>query len=209
MNKTAGMVHFASADCLPQDIYKVLSGSILPRPIAFVSTVDAKGVRNLAPFSFFTAVGSNPPTVCFCPILREGNQAEKDTLRNIRETEEFVINIVSEDFVEKMNLSAAEVGPEVDEFELTGLTPLPSDHISAPRVKESRIQMECRLLQIVDTGDQSGSGVVVLGTILAFHIDESIFDNFKINAAELKAVGRMGGPTFVRTQDTFALERPK
>ena len=109
-------------------------GSIVPRPIALVSTVDQGNVRNLAPFSYFTACSSNPPVVVFCPILRPAPPLAKDTLRNILATREFVVNIVSEEFVERMNATAAQVGPEVDEFELSGLTPIASDLVKPPRV---------------------------------------------------------------------------
>lgn len=203
------VIHFSPGECKPQDLYKVLSGSIIPRPIAFVSTIDAKGIPNLAPFSFFTGVGSNPPVVCFSPVLRSGEEPSKDTLRNVRETHEFVVNIVSEEFVEKMNMTAAEVGPEIDEFDLSGLTPVASELVKPPRVAESKVQMECRVLQIVPTGNQPGSGVLVLGEVVRFHVQEAVFDNFRIDPTKLHAVGRLAGTTYVRTTDTFDLERPK
>ena len=133
-------------------------GSIVPRPIALVSSLDQGNVRNLAPFSYFTACSSNPPVVVFCPILRPTPPMAKDTLRNIMATREFVVNIVSEEFVERMNATAAQVGPEVDEFELSGLTPIASELIKPPRVAESHVHMECRLLQVVQVSDQPGGG---------------------------------------------------
>ena len=141
------MLVFDPGSCSTADVYKLMVGSIVPRPIALVSSLDQGGVRNLAPFSYFTACSSNPPVVVFCPIMRPTPPMAKDTLRNILETREFVVNIVSEEFVQQMNATAAQVGPEVDEFELSGLTPLESDRIKPPRVAESHVHMECRLRQ--------------------------------------------------------------
>jgi flavin reductase (DIM6/NTAB) family NADH-FMN oxidoreductase RutF len=133
----------------PRDIYKMMVGAIVPRPIAFVSTISREGVLNLAPFSFFTAVSANPPVVCFAPMIRGGDGSRKDTLNNVEATKEFVVSIVSEDFAAKMNVCSGEYPPEVDEFELSGLTPVPSDCVRPPRVAVSRINMECRLVQVV------------------------------------------------------------
>jgi flavin reductase (DIM6/NTAB) family NADH-FMN oxidoreductase RutF len=185
------------------DIYKLMIGMIVPRPIAFVSTLDEQGVRNLAPFSYFTACSSNPPVVCFCAAVRSGPRPHKDTLRNIRATGEFVVNIVSE-----MNATSAEVAPEVDEFELAGLTPLASDLVKPPRVAESHVHMECRLRQVLVVSDEPGGGNLVLGDVLRFHVAEAVLDGYKIDPAKLKAIGRMGGPTFVRTHDRFDMKRP-
>src|SRR5690242_12726842 len=131
------------------DVYKLMVGLIVPRPIAFVSTVDRAGLRNLAAFSFFTAVSANPPVIAFSPMVRGSDGNRKDTLQNIEATQEFVVNVVSEDFVTKMNLTAPEYPPEVDEFVVSRLTPLPSDLVGPPRVAESRASMECRLVQVV------------------------------------------------------------
>jgi flavin reductase (DIM6/NTAB) family NADH-FMN oxidoreductase RutF len=191
------------------DIYKLMVGAIVPRPIALVSSIDEAGLRNLAPFSYFTACSSNPPVVVFCPILRPVPPMAKDTLRNVTATREFVVNIVSEEFVERMNATAATVGPEVDEFELSGLTPVASDLIKPARVAESHVHMECRLRQIVQVSDQPGGGSLVLGEVLRFHVREDHIDNFRIDPDKLRAVGRMAGFTYVRTTDRFELERPK
>ena len=178
-----------------RDIYKLMVGVIVPRPIAFVSTVSAGGVRNLAPFSFFTGISANPPVICFSPMIRGSNGTRKDTLRNIEAVKEFVVNVVSEEFAEKMNVCSAEFAPEVDEFEMSGLTPIPSELVKPPRVQESHINLECRLVQIVE--------------VLRFHIDEALFDHNKIDPDKLHAIGRMGGPTYTRTTDLFDMERPK
>ncbi len=196
-----------------QNIYKLMIGAIVPRPIAFVSSLDARGIRNLAPFSFFTGVSANPPVVLFCTSVRpedpgRGLGAHKDTLLNVIATREFVINVVTEAIVEKMNLASAQVPPDVDEFELTGLTPLPSELVKPPRVAESPVQMECRLRQIVEVSDLPSGGSVVLGEVVRFHVREDLVANFRINPEKLAAVGRMGGPTYTRTRDRFDLKRP-
>jgi flavin reductase (DIM6/NTAB) family NADH-FMN oxidoreductase RutF len=202
------MLAFDPANHSTNDIYKLMIGSIVPRPIALVSSIDDDGVRNLAPFSYFTACSANPPVVVFCPILRPVPPMAKDTLRNITATREFVVNIVSEDFAERMNATAAQVPPEVDEFVLSGLTPLASELIKPARVAESHIQMECRLLQVVQVSDQPGGGSLVLGEVLRFHVCSDLIQNFRIDPDKLRAIGRMAGSTYVRTTDRFDMERP-
>ncbi len=189
--------------------YKLLIGAIVPRPIAFVSTLSPEGIPNLAPFSFFTGVSANPPVICFCPMRRRGVLPHKDTLHNITVTREFVVNIVSEEFTQQMNITSAEFPPEVDEFEAAGLTPIPSDLVKPPRVKESHVHMECRLYLLVEVGGEDGSGNLVLGEVLRFHVDDQYFDDFKIDPGQLRAIGRMGGATYTRTTDRFELPRPK
>jgi flavin reductase (DIM6/NTAB) family NADH-FMN oxidoreductase RutF len=192
-----------------QNVYKLMVGVILPRPIAFVSTVSADGVRNLAPFSFFTAVSANPPVIAFSPMVRGSDSKRKDTLHNIEATREFVVNIVSEDFAGQMNLCSGEYPPEVDEFVVSGLTPLDSDLVRPPRVAESKAQMECRLLEVVHVSVKPLGGSIVLGEVLRFHVADEILDNYRVDPDVLRAIGRMGGPTYVRTTDRFSLERPK
>ncbi len=191
------------------EVYKLMSGIIVPRPVALVSTVDRDGVPNVAPFSFFNGVGANPPTILFCPTLRSSGDNRKDTLRNVEQTGEFVINIVSGAIADAANATAAEVGPEVDEFELAGLTPLASEVVKAPRVAESPAHMECKLSQIIFTGQGPGAGVVVLGQVVRFHVRPDLFDNFRVDPAKLNAVGRMAGNAWVNTHGLFELERPK
>jgi flavin reductase (DIM6/NTAB) family NADH-FMN oxidoreductase RutF len=207
------MLCFDPATCQPRQIYKLMTGMIVPRPVALVSTMDKQGVANLAPFSFFCGVGSVPPTVLFCPALRPGASAgtgeQKDTLRNVEETGEFVINVVSEAIAAAANASAAEAPPQVDEFVLSGLTPIASQAVRPPRVAESPAQMECKLLQIIYTGHAPGSGVIVLGEVVRFHLREDLVDNFRVDPAALDAVGRMAGNTWVRTRDRIELIRPK
>jgi flavin reductase (DIM6/NTAB) family NADH-FMN oxidoreductase RutF len=207
------MLSLNPAECQIREIYKLMTGLIVPRPVALVSTVSRDGVANLAPFSFFSGVGANPPTVLFCPALRPVGSPEKgerkDTLRNVEETGEFVINIVSEAIAEAANLSAAEVPFDVDEFVLSGLTAIPSEVVRAPRVAESPAQMECKLLQVIYTSHEARSGVIVLGQIVRFHVRENLVDDFRIDPAGLDAVGRMAGNTWVRTRDRIDLIRPK
>ena len=203
------MLRFDPAEHLPQNIYKLMVGCVVPRPIAFVSSIDEEGIYNLAPFSYFSAVCSKPPSVLFCPGVRATTGKAKDTLRNVLATKEFVVNIVSEEIAAEMNLTSAEVGPEVDEFVLSGLTPLASETVRAPRVAESAVQMECRLREVITISAEPGGGSIVIGEVLRFHVREDLFDNYRIHPEKLKAVGRMGGPTYCRTQDRFDMERPK
>ncbi len=196
------------------DIYKLLIGAVVPRPIAFVSSVDAVGVFNLAPFSYFTICSSNPPFAVFSPVHRGKNQPPKDTLRNVQETGGFVVNIVSEDFLPQMNLTAADYPPETDEFAISGLTPVASERVKAPRVSQSPVQMECVLKDVITLSDQPGGGSLVVGQIVLIHIDKQVLADpeksiFKIDPDKLKAIGRMGGPTYTRTLDRIDLERPK
>ena len=189
------------------NIYKVMVGSIVPRPIAFVSTVSPAGIFNLAPFSFFTAASVNPPVVCFCP-LRKADGQPKDTITNIEHTGGFAVNIVSEEFIGQVNMTSAEFPADVDEFQISGLTPVPSDLVKAPRVKESHVSMECRLFRIFEISDRPSGGSIVTGEIVRLHVDDAYIDNFRIDPDKLKAVGRMGGNTYVRTADRFDLARP-
>lgn len=193
------------------NIYKLFTGGVVPRPIAFVSSLSADGVPNLAAFSFFTVISANPPVICFSPMVRSSDGKRKDTLNNIEQTREFVVNIVSEDFAAQMNQTAPEFPPEVNEFEVSGLTPLASDLVKPARVKESRIQMECRLLQVLHISDKPLGGSLVIGEVVRFHFADElgIGDNMRIDPAKLEAIGRMGGPTYVRTTDLFDLQRPK
>ncbi len=202
------MRRFDPADHSASDIYKLMIGMVVPRPIAFVSSLDEQGVRNLAPFSYFMACTADPPVVCFVSGYRRTDHPCKDTLRNIVATKEFVVNIVSEEFADRMNLTAAEVAPEIDEFELSGLTPVPSELIRPPRVGESHAHMECRLRQLLPIGEAPGGGTVIFGDVLRFHVDEKIIHGYKIDPDKLNAIGRMGGPTYVRTRDRFEMERP-
>lgn len=208
------MQHYDPGKDSPANLYKLMISMVVPRPIAFVSSLDSSGIRNLAPFSFFMACSADPPVVCFVSSHRAGPLPAKDTLTNILATKEFVVNIVSEEFAEKMNLTSAEVAPEVDEFEISGLTPLPSDLVRPPRVAESHAQMECRLRQTLPISNKAGAAnTIVFGDVLRFHVDQAVLadgsDGFKIDPDKLRAIGRMGGATYSRTRDRFEMARPK
>jgi flavin reductase (DIM6/NTAB) family NADH-FMN oxidoreductase RutF len=191
------------------EIEKLLVGVILPRPIAFVSTISPDGILNLAPFSFFTAVCPRPPVICFCNSIRTRDGQKKDTLRNVEATGEFVVNVVSEDFAEQMVACSGDYPPEVSEFEVSGLTPIASDLVRPPRVKESRVQMECRLLQVVTVSTEPGGGSLVMGEVLRFHLADSVIVNGAVDPDKLRPIGRMGGIQYVRTTDRFSMARPK
>ena len=189
------------------NFYRVLTGVVVPRPIAFVSTRSPDGVDNLAPYSFFNAVCPDPPTVVFASSRRVERKS-KDTLRNVEETGEFVVNIVVDDIAEAMNRTAAEFPEEVDEFDIAGLTAIPSDLVSAPRVAESPVNLECKLNQVIDLGDpQHGHGLVI-GTIILAHIRDDIINGHRIDHHLMKPTGRLAGSMYCHTADTFELVRP-
>jgi flavin reductase (DIM6/NTAB) family NADH-FMN oxidoreductase RutF len=194
-------------------VYKLLIGCVVPRPIAWVSTVDAAGVRNVAPFSYFMAITHNPPTVAFSSGPRGGEsgapRGEKDTLRNVQATGEFVVNIVSEPLAQAMNISATEFPPDVNEFQAAGLTPAPSVRVRPPRVAESQVHFECALTQVVTLGEGPGSGSVVIGRIVYLHVsDEVLFGGDKISLEKLRPIGRLGGHWYTRVTDVFEMVRP-
>lgn len=188
-----------------KQVYKLLIGSLVPRPIAWVSTRSREGTPNLAPFSYFTAVSANPPMVLFCPGIRSTDGGQKDTYHNVRETGEFVINFVNEALAEAMVATSVEAAPEVDEFARAGLTPLPSRHVNVPRVEGSPIQFECKLHQIVSAGD----GHVVIGEVLWMHFaDDVLQENHYVDVAAYQPIGRMAGSGYVHLRDFFEMQRP-
>ena len=188
--------------------YKLLIGSILPRPIAFISTQSITGARNLAPFSFFTGVTSNPPTIAFAPARKEPAGIKKDTLTNIEETREFVVNVVTEEIAGQMNETATDFPPDVDEFQISGLTPAPSKLVKPPRLAESPINMECVLHDIMYIGAESaGGGALVVGKIVMFHIADELISEGRINTELLRPVGRLAGQEYTTLGKRFTLER--
>ena len=191
-----------------KETHKLMIGSIVPRPIAFVATTSKDGKNNIAPFSYFNGVCSKPPTIMFAPARRGWDGSEKDTLVNIRETKQFTINIVSESFAEKMVECSTDYDNEIDEFIISGLNPMPCEKITPPRLQEAKISYECELNQIVEIGDdKAGSGFVVIGTIILFHIDQGIMIDGKINLQKLNPIGRLAGNWYTRPTDNFRIDR--
>jgi flavin reductase (DIM6/NTAB) family NADH-FMN oxidoreductase RutF len=192
---------------MPQQfVYKLLIGCVVPRPIAWVSTVSAGGVPNLAPFSFFMGVCNEPPTIAFSSSRREGNK--KDTVANAEHTGDFVVNVVDDSLAERMNLTSGEYPPEVDEFVLTGLTAAPGVKVRAPRLAEAPISLECRVDRIISVG--RGPNSLVLGEIVCFHVRDGLYDpaTGRIDMHELRPVGRLAGNLYSHIHDIFEMKRP-
>ena len=194
------------------DLYKIIISSVVPRPIAWISTLSKKGVRNLAPFSFFNAFSVSPPVVGIgigskIGVDEAGNPAmvDKDTFKNIKDTGEFVVNIVSKSLAEQMNQSSGNYPPEEDEFVKTGLTPGHSVKVNAPRVQECKISMECNLYQTIPLGTSN----LVLGQIALIHInDDSILKSGEVDPLLLEPVGRLGGISYCSFDEVFEIPRP-
>jgi flavin reductase (DIM6/NTAB) family NADH-FMN oxidoreductase RutF len=197
------------------ELYGILLNSVAPRPIAWVSTVSPSGQLNLAPFSFFNAVCVDPPLLAFAPGLRRSKPPEasrgeaKDTLRNVRETKEFVVNIVTYELAEAMNLTSGEYDSSVNEFVLAKLTPQPSTIVRPPRVAESPVSFECRLHQIHDFSEAPTSGSLVIGQIVSIHVNDAHLKEGKLDRNSLDLIGRMGGIQYTRTTERFEMVRPK
>ena len=188
--------------------HKLMIGSIVPRPIALVSTISKGSIKNVAPFSYFNGVCSNPPTIMFAPARRGYDGKTKDTLNNIRETNEFAINIVSEEIVEPMVACSTDYSHEVDEFKISDFTPIQCDKILAPRVEESKVVFECKLNTIIEIGpSKPGGGFVVIGEIVLFHINDDVFKDGKIDLSLLNPVGRLSGNNYSRVFDSFEVKR--
>lgn len=204
-----------ATDVAPSDMYKILTGCIVPRPIGWISTVNENGVANLAPFSFFNAVSADPPMVIFSPAHKvvDGKDGPvvvpKDTLRNVEANGEFVVNVVSFDVANQMNISSGEYDANISEFGIAGVTPAPSELVRPPRVAESRVSLECKLFQLIKLGDKPLSNVLVIGEIIALHLDDEVYVNGKIDIEKLDPVGRLAGNSYCTTRDRFELRRPK
>lgn len=197
-----------------REFYNILIDCVAPRPIAWVSTLSASGRPNLAPFSFFNCVSAKPPLLAFSPSLRAPqeptklNGEPKDTLRNIGDTREFVINVVTFDLLDPMNLTSGEYDASVNEFELAKLTPAPSKIVRPPRVGESPVSFECKLHQIIEFSPDPGGGVLVIGEIIAIHIDDAHLKDGRLDRNALDLIGRLGGIQYTRTRDRIELPRP-
>jgi len=184
-----------------QECYKLLIGSVVPRPIAWTSTVSREGIRNLAPFSFFTVASRHPPMLCISVGPRPDDELPtKDTLGNIEETGEFVINIVSLSLSNTMYESSKNHPPEADEFEKAGLTPAPCEVVNAPRVEEAGVSMECILDRVLSLG----SDHLVIGRMVRFHVQDELYENGRINVASLDPLGRLAG-NYTKVETIFEL----
>ena len=190
-----------------REVYKLLIGSVVPRPIAWVSSISAAGRANLAPFSYFNIACAKPPMLLFCPN-RRADGSKKDTLRNVEATGDFVIHIVDEANVEAMNLSSGEYPSDTNEFEVAGRTAVPGVAVRAPRVAEAPIAFECRLFQVVPLADGPSGGEVVIGQVLLIHVRDDIRAASYIDIEALRPVARLAGSGYARVSDTFELERP-
>ncbi|MFC1932291.1 flavin reductase family protein [Chloroflexota bacterium] len=192
------------------DSHRVLMDAVVPRPIAWVSTVSEDGIFNLAPFSAYGVVSVKPAVIGFSiSATRDGHK--KDTLINIESTKEFVINVVDETLAEAMNVTSAPYPGDVDEFREAGLTPVKADLVKAPMVAESPISLECRLTQILEFGEAPRTNRFVIGEVLCAHVRDELYVDGEIQMPKLKAVGRLGGrggDQYCRTGDSFEMGRP-
>ncbi|WP_428910487.1 flavin reductase family protein [Niallia sp. Krafla_26] len=202
------MISIDPAQNAERENYKLLIGSIIPRPIAFVTSMSKDGVLNGAPFSYFNIVSSNPPMVSVSIQRSTGKQ--KDTARNILESKEFVIHIVDNLNVDAINQTAASLPPDQSEIELAKLTPVPSTKVSVPGIKEAKIRFECQLEHSVELGGVDSPGCdLIIGKIVQFHIEDSIYENGRIDPVGLGAVSRLAGTNYAKIGEIFSIARPK
>jgi len=191
------------------ELHSLMIRCIAPRPIAWVSTMSRDGITNLAPFSYFNGVSSDPPALLFV-ASRHDTGHKKDTLLNIEATGHFVVNVVPESLAEAMNITATEYPHGVSEFEKAGLTPAPAERVNAPRLKESPVHFECELYETMHVGvDGAGGGTIVVGRIVLIHIDDSILKDGKVDYELYHPIGRLGGMEYTRTRDRFTMVRKK
>lgn len=204
------MITLDAQNIQQQYLHRIMLGSIAPRPIAFASTIDKEGNPNLSPFSFFNAFGVNPGTLVFSPSRRGRDNTTKNTFENLLEVPEVVINVVTYDMVQQMSLASCEYPKGINEFLKAGFTQLASELIRPFRVKESPVQYECKVRQIIETGDGPGAGNLVICDILLIHISEDVLDDKnEIDQGKIDLVGRMGGDFYVRTNEMARFIVPK
>ncbi len=192
-----------------QNFSHLLTDIVIPRPIAWVSSVNTNGIPNLAPFSAYAMIGANPMLVCFTAnSTREGRK--KDTALNIELTKEFVISVVTEELAEAMNQTCADYPRDVSEFEKAGLTPKKADIVKVPMVGESPVNLECQLLQILEFGELPSLATLIIGQVVMVHVDDRFYDEKTGRIEGLKAVGRLGGDggVYCKTNDIFHMTRP-
>lgn len=201
------MLSFNTQESEFSENYKFIIGSILPRPIAVVSTKNEDGSNNIAPFSFFTGVSAKPMIVAFCPLIRTSTGEKKDTVINIEREKEFVVNFVTEDNADLVNMASAELSYGEDEFNYAGLTPIESEMVKAMRMKESPIHFECKLRDILSYGDKPGAGTLITGEVVKIHIDEILYDNGRILTQVFKPMGRGAGNDWFKTDSVVEKQR--
>lgn len=199
---------FNPYDLTTRERHGHMLSAIAPRPIAFVSTMGIDGSINLAPYSFFNAFGSNPPTLIFSPSRRVRDNSLKDTLRNVKEVKECVVNIVNFKMVEQMSLASAGFEYGVSEFEKAGFAEIPSETVRPPRAKEAPVQFECKVKEVIETGKDGGAGNLVVCEITKIHIQNDVMTDGKIDIRKIDLVGRMGGNWYVRASNDALFELP-
>ncbi len=187
--------------------HELMMSAIVPRPIAFVSTIGENGVFNLAPYSSFAPVGTSPAFVCFHTGLKRDGQ-KKDTLLNIQFSKDFVINVVTEELAGAMNRTAADFPADVDEFKEAGLTPVPCDLVKAPRLAESPVNLECKLFQILELPPSPAAGHLIIGQVVLVHASDDLWTGKDIDITKLRAIGRLGGQLYCKVSDIFEMKRP-
>ncbi len=191
-------------------LHAYLLGAVAPRPICFASTIDNEGHANLSPFSFFNVFGSKPPVLIFSPARRVRDNSSKHTLANAYETKEVVINIVNYNIVQQMNLASCEYPKDVNEFTKAGLTPIASDFVKPFRVKESPAQLECKVLQVIETGQEGGAGNLVICEVVCMHVDDNVLNELgQIDPHKIDLVARMGGDYYCRASGSSVFTVPK
>jgi flavin reductase (DIM6/NTAB) family NADH-FMN oxidoreductase RutF len=203
LTERGAMRQFNTDDLTSRDAYQLLTSTIIPRPIAFISTIGENGVANCAPFSFFTALNAKPMMLCFSIISPQGKK--KDTLANIEWAKDFVVNIVSETIADAMNIAALPFPKEKSEFNATGLHPIASVSVKSPRIEESPIQMECKMLNIMPLTQEV---FLVIGKTLHVHVKESLYKDDKIDQDAIRAIGALGANRYACVENSFELQRP-
>jgi flavin reductase (DIM6/NTAB) family NADH-FMN oxidoreductase RutF len=205
-------MQFDPKNATTKDIYNLMISAIVPRPIAFISTQSEQGITNVAPFSYFNGVSSKPPLISVSISHRrwQGKLIKKDTLRNIEETKEFVVNIVNDELLTVMNASATEYPPDMSEIDALQIETEPSLHIKPPRVKKSPVQLECKLERVIMLGDPALNGLVI-GEVVCFHINDSVWDtrSATIDPEKLRPIARLGGNLYASLTQIVSLPRPE
>ncbi len=202
------MLSFDPTNRTERENYKLLTGSVIPRPIAFVTTITKNGTINGAPFSYFNIVSAEPPMISLGIQRRDGEP--KDTTKNMMDHQAFVVHIVDETIVDKINETAATLAPDESEIELAGLTPADSADIPVPGIREAKIRFECILEKHIELEGESLNGTdLMIGKIVRYHIAEELYEDGKVNQKKLQAVSRLAGSNYATTGDVFSLQRPK